>query len=151
MYKRQFYGYVPLASRAARDGSAGMADLIRRSVRLTALATLPFAIGVTIVAEPLVRLVFGPEYDGAAPVVQILVWTIPLSVLGGHFRHTLIALKEMRKDLAAVAAGAATTVALNIALTAQFGLAGGAVAMVAGEAVLTTFAIVLVARRVDFR
>jgi len=146
-----FYGYVPLASRAARSGPGVMADLVRRSVRFTALATLPFAIVMTLFAEAIVRIVFGPEYAGAAPVLQILVWTIPLSVLGGHFRHTLIALKEMREDLAAVAAGAVTTVVLNLVLTAQFGLAGGAVAMVAGEAVLTTFAIAVVARRVDFR
>jgi O-antigen/teichoic acid export membrane protein len=146
-----FYGYVPLASRAARTGPAAIAGLVRRSVRLTAFATLPFAIGVTIFAGPIVRLVFGPAYAGAAPVLQILAWTLPLSVAGGHFRHTLIAMKELRLDLAAVAAGAVTTVVLNVVLTARFGLIGGAVAMVAGEAVLTALAIVVVARRVDFR
>jgi len=145
-----FYGYVPLASRAARNGSAAIAGLVRRSVRLTALATLPFAIGATLLAEPIVRLVFGAPYAGAAPVLQILAWTIPISVLGGHFRHTLISLRQTRLDAAAVAAGAVTTVFLNLGLTPRFGLAGGAVAMVVGEAVLTAAVIALVARRVDF-
>jgi O-antigen/teichoic acid export membrane protein len=145
-----FYGYVPLASRAARNGSAAIADLVRRSVLLTALLTLPFAIAATLLAEPIVGIVFGAAYAGAAPVLRILVWTIPISVLGGHFRHTLISLKQTRTDAAAVAAGALVTVALNLALTSRFGLSGGAVAMVAGEAVLTTAAIVLVARRVHF-
>jgi len=145
-----FYGYVPLASRAARSGSAAIADLVRRSVRLTALATLPFAIAATLLAGPIVQLAFGSGYAGAAPVLQILAWTIPLSVIGGHFRHTLISLKQMRLDLTAVASGAVTTVALNLALIPRFGLTGGAVAMVAGEAVLTTAAIVIVARRVNF-
>lgn len=143
-----FYGYVPLASRAARNGSAAIVDLVRRSVVLTALLTLPFAIVATLLAEPIVRIVFGAAYAGAAPVLRILVWTIPISVLGGHFRHTLISLKQTRTDAAAVAAGALVTVALNLALTSRFGLAGGAVAMVSGEAVLTTAAIALVARRV---
>jgi O-antigen/teichoic acid export membrane protein len=145
-----FYGYVPLASRAARNGSAAIADLVRRSVRLTALATLPFAIVATLLAAPIVQLVFGAPYAGAAPVLRILAWTIPISVLGGHFRHTLISLRQTRLDLAAVAAGAVTTVALNLVLTARFGLAGGAIAMVAGETVLTAAAIAIVARRVDF-
>jgi O-antigen/teichoic acid export membrane protein len=145
-----FYGYVPLASRAALNGSAAIADLVRRSVRFTALATLPFAIAATLLAGPIVAIVFGPAYAGAAPVLRILAWTIPISVLGGHFRHTLISLKETRLDLIAVAAGAVTTVLLNVVLTARFGLAGGAIAMVVGETVLTAAAIVIVARRVDF-
>jgi polysaccharide transporter, PST family len=144
-----FYGYVPLASRAAQNGSAAIADLVRRSVMFTALATLPFAMAATALAVPIVQLVFGAAYAGAAPVLRILAWTIPISVLGGHFRHTLISLKQTRLDLVAVTAGAVTTVALNVVLTARFGLTGGAVAMVAGEAVLTTAAIVIVARRVD--
>ena len=145
-----FYGYVPLASRAAMNGSAAIADLLRRSLRFTALATLAFAILATLLAGPIVQIAFGPAYAGAAPVLRILAWTIPISVLGGHFRHTLISLKETRLDLIAVAAGAVTTVLLNIVLTARFGLAGGAIAMVLGETVLTAAAMAIVARRVDF-
>ena len=145
-----FYGYVPLAARAARQGGRAITHLVRHSVALTALATVPFALGATIFAAPVVRLVFGPAYAGAAPVLRIIAWTIPISVFAGHFRHTLISLRETRVDAVAVAVGAATTVALNVALTGRFGLAGGAIAMVAGEAALAVTAIVFVARRVDF-
>jgi PST family polysaccharide transporter len=146
-----FYGYVPLASRAAKQGGQAIAGLLRRSAMLTALVTLPFAAGATLFAGPVVELAFGAGYRDAAPVLRVLAWTIPLSVLGGHFRHTLISLHETRVDALAVAAGAITTVVLNVTLTGRFGLIGGAAAMVTGEAVLTVAAIVLVARRVDFR
>ena len=145
-----FYGYVPLASRAAQAGGAAIASLVRRSAGLTALATVPFALAATLLATPIVDLVFGVAYAGAAPVLRLLAWTIPISVFGGHFRHTLIALKQTRLDAIAVGAGALTTLALNIWLTGRLGLAGGAIAMVVGEAALTIVAIVLVARRVDF-
>jgi O-antigen/teichoic acid export membrane protein len=143
-----FYGYLPLASRAARRGPAAVAELVTRSVRLTALATLPFALAATLLADPVVRLVFGASYSAAAPVLRILVWTIPISVLAGHFRHTLIAERQTRLDLAAVAAGAATTVGLNLAFVGRFGLTDGALAMVAGEAAMAIAAIGLVAARV---
>jgi O-antigen/teichoic acid export membrane protein len=81
-------------------------------------------------------------------VLRILVWTIPLSVVAGHLRHTLIAAHLTSHDLAAVAAGAAATVALNLALVPQLGLIGGAIAMVAGEAALAVAATVLVIRAV---
>jgi O-antigen/teichoic acid export membrane protein len=145
-----FYGYVPLASRAAQLGGPAIAGLVRRSSRLTAMGTIPFALVATLLAAPIVQLVFGTAYAGAAPVLKILAWTIPISVLGGHFRHTLISLKHTRLDAIAVAAGAATTVALNLLLTARYGLSGGAAAMVAGETVLTLSAMVLVTRRVRF-
>ncbi len=143
-----FYGYLPLASRAARLGPAAVAELVTRSVRLTALATLPFAVAATLLADPVVRLVFGASYSAAAPVLRILVWAIPIGVLAGHFRHTLIAERETRLDLAAVAAGAVTTVGLNLVLVGRLGLTGGAVAMVAGEAAMTVAAMALVAARV---
>ncbi len=145
-----FYGYVPLASRAAQQGSAAITKLVKRSAALTALLTVPFALGATLFAAPIVELAFGAGYRDAAPVLRILAWTIPLSVLGGHFRHTLISLKHTRVDAMAVAAGAITTVALNVLLTGRLGLIGGAVAMVTGEAVLTAAAIALVAGRVEF-
>jgi O-antigen/teichoic acid export membrane protein len=145
-----FYGYVPLASRAAQQGSAAITKLVRRSAALTALLTVPFALGATLFASPIVALAFGADYRGAAPVLRVLVWTIPISVLGGHFRHTLISLKHTRVDALAVAAGALTTVVLNVVLTGRLGLIGGAVAMVTGEAVLTAAALALVAQRVEF-
>jgi O-antigen/teichoic acid export membrane protein len=143
-----FYGYLPLAARAARQGPAAVAELVTRSVRLTALATLPFAVAATLLADPVVRLVFGASYSAAAPVLRILVWTIPISVFAGHFRHTLIAERQTRLDLAAVTTGAVTTVALNLLLVGQLGLTGGALAMVAGEVAMTIGAMGLVAARV---
>lgn len=145
-----FYGYVPLAARAARQGGQAIRHLLRHSVALTSLATVSFALAATLFATPIVHLVFGPAYAGAAPVLRIIAWTIPIGVFAGHFRHTLISLKDTRVDAVAVAIGAVTTVALNVALTGRFGLAGGAMAMVTGEAALAVAAIVFVARRVDF-
>lgn len=145
-----FYGYVPLASRAAQAGAAAMTNLIRRSAGLTALLTVPFALVATIFAAPIVAIVFGAAYAEAAPVLRVLAWTIPISVFGGHFRHALIARKETRLDAVAVAAGALTTLVLNLALTGRLGLQGGAIAMVAGETALTLTAIVIVARRGEF-
>ena len=146
-----FYGYVPLAARAALQGGRAITRLVRRSTALTALATVPFALGATLFAAPVVRVVFGPGYEGAAPVLRILAWTIPVSVFAGHFRHTLISLRQTRVDAIAVAIGAITTVVLNLALTGPLGLIGGAVAMVTGETALMIAAIVFVARRAEFR
>jgi O-antigen/teichoic acid export membrane protein len=43
-----------------------------RAVRLTALVTVPIFAGAAAIAGPLITLVFGPQWDDAIPVLQIL-------------------------------------------------------------------------------
>lgn len=139
-----FYGYLPLISRAVGEGPDAVRALVTRSLRLSALATIPLAVAMMALARPMTEMVFGPGYEDAAPVLRILAWTIPVAVIGGHFRHALIASRLTRYDLAAVAAGAATTVTLNGAFTRPLGLRAAAVAILAGEAVVALAAAALV-------
>jgi O-antigen/teichoic acid export membrane protein len=143
-----FYAYVPLAARASKQGAAAVGTLVRHSLPRSAAAAVLFAAFVAAFASPLVLRVFGEPYAPAVPALRILVWTIPLSVIAGHLRHTLIAARLTGHDLAAVATGAAVTVGLNLALVPPLGLAGGAIAMVTGEAALAAAAAVLVTRQV---
>jgi O-antigen/teichoic acid export membrane protein len=143
-----FYGYLPLASRASREGHRAVHDLVSRSIRLTAGATLPFAVTATVLAPDVVQLVFGEAYGRAADAFQILAWTVPVVILGGHFRHTLIAARLTRHDLFAVAAGAAGTLVLNLALIPVLGGRGAAIAPLVGETMLTVTAMALVRRKI---
>lgn len=143
-----FYAYVPLAARAARQGLGAVGLLVRRSLPRSVAGAALFAAFVSVFAMPLVIRVFGGAYAPAAPALRILVWTIPLTVFGGHLRHTLIAARLTYLDLMAVAVGAVATVSLNLALVPSLGLTGGAIAMVSGEAALALAAAALVARKV---
>jgi O-antigen/teichoic acid export membrane protein len=143
-----FYGYLPLASRASREGPDATHELISRSLGLTARVTLPFAVAATLLATDIVTFVFGDAYADAGGVLEILAWTVPVVIAGGHFRHTLIAARQTRHDLYAVAAGAAATLALNLALVPTLGSRGAAIAPLVGEAALTLTAIALVRRHV---
>lgn len=146
-----FYGYLPHMSRAVSESPAAVRALVGRSLRLASLFTVPLALAMTLVARPLTLAIFGPGYEAAVPVLRILVWTVPVAVIGGHFRHALIASRLTRLDLGSVSAGAITTLALNAALVRQFGLRGAAAAAVAGEIVVAIAAAHLALRRVMVR
>jgi O-antigen/teichoic acid export membrane protein len=143
-----FYAYVPLAARASQQGAAAVIALVGHSLPRSAAAAVLFAALVAAFASSLVLRVFGDPYGPAVPVLRILVWTIPLSIVAGHLRHTLIAARLTGYDLVAVAVGAAATVGLNVVLVPLLGLIGGAIAMVAGEAALAAAAAMLVVRHV---
>lgn len=74
-----FSAYARLGDRAV----AGAAFL--KAVRLVMLIALPFYAGLAVVARPLVAAVLGPQWLGAAPIVQILALAMPALTLNVLF------------------------------------------------------------------
>jgi O-antigen/teichoic acid export membrane protein len=146
-----FYGYLPLISRAVGEGPDAVRAFLGSSLRFASMVTIPLAVGMTVFAAPLTLVVFGHGYESAVPVLRIVVWTVPVAVISGHFRHALIAAHLTRLDLACVTTGAATTLALNAGFVRPFGLRGAALAAVAGEVVVAICAVTLAGRRVMMR
>ncbi len=143
-----FLTYLPLIGSALRKAAADVAPIMSTSIRLTVSLTLPLALGATLLATPIVAVVYGPAYLDAAHSLQILIWVVPLVITSAHFRNVLIAANLQWVDLACVALSALTNVAANLALLGRLGPPGAAVAMVASEGVLLVLGYVAVARRV---
>lgn len=143
-----FLTYLPLIAGALRHASAEVAPIVSRSIRLTVSLTIPLALGATLLATPIVALVYGPAYVDATRSFQILIWVLPLVIAGAHFRNVLIAANLQRVDLACVGLSALTNVAATVWLVGRLGPPGAAVAMVASEVILLVLGYAAVARRV---
>ncbi len=57
---------------AARHESTSLGDTYLRIVATTAVVTLPAGLGISLVAAPVVRLVLGPTWTEAIPLLQVL-------------------------------------------------------------------------------
>ena len=66
----------------------------------------------------------------------ILVWMLPIHLLSGHARFSLIASGHQRYELLAQAAGVVTTVGVGLALVGRWGAVGASVTMVTSAAVV---------------
>ena len=78
--------------------------------RLTGVLAFPFFVGIAVVAEPVLRLFFGEEWLGAAPVLSVMAF------LGLYFS---IAMVQQSFCLAAGKAGEITILTwANVALGA---------------------------------
>ena len=127
-------------------GRAG--DLLLDIARLTGVVAFPFFVGLAVVAEPVLRLVFGAEWLGAAPVLSVMAF------LGLYFS---IAMGQQSFCLAAGKAGEITiltwgNVALGAVLmliAARWGLVAITAAFVAAHFALWIFRYRLVARLGD--
>ncbi len=143
-----FYAYLPLVSQVFDRGAAMLERLLARSIRLTALVTLPLATGATLLAPRVIEVLYGRGYAGSVPVLRVLIWAVPLIIFGGHFRQTLLAANLQAIDLRWSTTAAVTNVIASMALIPAAGLAGAAWATTLSEAVLVTLGYASVSRRI---
>jgi len=106
-------------------------------------ATLPVALGGTVLAGGIIALVFGGAYLDSGVALRVLVWAIPASVLRDIAIVALMAAGRERRILELTAGAAALNLVLNLLLIPRFSLTGAAVATVATEVVRMVAALVL--------
>jgi len=107
-------------------------------LRGAALAAMFGVFAVAIVAlagEPLIRLIFGAEFDPAYPVLLVLILAPMLAMISFPAEPMLYALGRSAAPLKARLAGTVVYFAIVAPLAWQFGVQGAAAAFVVGTAV----------------
>ncbi len=93
-------------------------------VRVMAMGLLPIAIGATVLAQPLVRLLFTAEYGPSALLLALGIWRAPLLTLAFLYRAALIALNREKAGARLLVIGAIASGPLVAVSYALFDLAG---------------------------
>jgi lipopolysaccharide exporter len=111
---------------AAHREGVPATDTFPRLLSTAVIVTLPAGVGLSLVAEPLVRLAFGTGWEAAVPVLRVLALAGVASVFG-QISLNLMSAHALLGRLTAVAfAGAALRVALLVLLIPQAGVTGAA-------------------------
>lgn len=130
----QLYHYnllrVVMFARAA--DLARMSRLLSHSFRVVGWLGVLAAVGLTLFAEPIVRLTFGAKLVEAAPFLAIMSWSLPIALWAGHSRSGLIASGEQGRVLWAHIAGLVAILVLCPLLGYAFGAIGYALAATIG-------------------
>ncbi|MBI4427618.1 MAG: flippase [Ignavibacteriales bacterium] len=118
----------------------GISDdmLAKRSgdtLRWLILVTLPLAVGGTMLAQPIVGLVFGSEYTAAADVFRVFVWYFFLTVMNSVYTSSLLALGQNRVFGNVMFVSAAVHVIAVTFFTMSFGYLGTAFGVVLAEGI----------------
>lgn len=143
-----FYNMLPSISRASQQAVGVLLKLMKVSIQVTAWAGIFLAVYGVLFAELGIRIIFGPSYQGAVRIFSVLIWVIPLALMSGHFRYTLIGYDQQKYEFFSAAIGASVNILLNLILVRQFGLFGAAISLVISEAVIWLAAYVFVNRTV---
>jgi O-antigen/teichoic acid export membrane protein len=131
-----FFNLLPSISRRSRGSVDSLQRLIGDSLQITSWLGVFVALIGTALAQPILTLVYGLPYEPAAAPFQMLIWLIPLALVSGHFRYTLIAYDRQGLEFVTAACGGVLNVVLNLTLNATYGLIGAAVSIVAAEGLI---------------
>ncbi len=127
------FNLFPVLTRRLARSRRSFEQIADASFRVTAWAGLGLALVGTLLAEPACGLVFGKSFEVAAPLLSVLVWTLPVQLLSGHAPFALIAQGHQRSVLVAQATGAGVMLALGAGLVLLLGALGAALSLVAAR------------------
>jgi O-antigen/teichoic acid export membrane protein len=96
-----------------------------------------------VLARPIVLFIGGPEYQAAAPLLQVLAVALGAMFLGNIFGFSLVARHEQKSLLLLAAGLAAFNLTLNLLLLPRFGALAAACITVATELVAVSTAALL--------
>jgi O-antigen/teichoic acid export membrane protein len=101
--------------------------VIERSLKLAIGATIPFALGAAVLAGPVVKLLYGPEFHPSARVLAVLAPTIVLYSFN-HVAGVLLLARNRQRWLAVVyGAVAVENIVANLATIPDYGMMAAAV------------------------
>lgn len=142
-----FVSFLAHYSAAADDDAK---QLFRRTVTLAVMVTVPAALLLTTESEFVVRTAYGHAFAGAATVLAVLAWSVPLAAVSEPYRQALIAAGRERLLMRNNVIGALVNLTANLVVIPLFGIVGAAAVTLASEALIAVLnARTVVTRRLE--
>jgi O-antigen/teichoic acid export membrane protein len=127
-----YFNLCPAIARATITDRDELASMLAASFRVVAWGGTFVALVLTLLAKPLSLLVFGHRFGQSAPMLMIMAWILPIALLSGHARWSLVAAGIQTRVVYAQAAGSVAITILGIPSVVVLGGRGAASASVGG-------------------
>lgn len=123
----------PVLSRDGRLDGDAVRPLIRRTLTVSLVCSVPFALAGGLLHHRIIAAVYGAEYAPAATALAVLLAALPVLFVTNLFGHLLGAVGEQRLVLRVAATNLVVNVAFNLLLIPSLGPLGAAIATLATE------------------
>lgn len=134
----------PGLARACRGPD--QAAVMNAAMRLLVTVVAPIAVCGVILADPILRLLFPPQFGQAAIILAILMPALAAMAVSDLLRRILAARHRQRLDSKLTAVVTIASVVVTSSLAILFGGVGAAIAMLLGELALVALSLWAVAR-----
>ncbi|MBP8001873.1 MAG: flippase [Chloroflexi bacterium] len=103
-------------------------------IKFMATVSMPIGVGISVLAEPITRLLYGESYLPSVPVLAILIWTIPLLSLSWICGSLTTASDKEKKAARVYFFAFLLNLSANLYVVPRYGYVGAAITTVATEA-----------------
>ena len=107
--------------------------LVRYTDKLIPALSFPLVTFLFFTAGPVLRLLFGPKYNGTIPLFRILVFAFIIISINTLFAQSLIATAHEKEYLISIAIAALSNVGLNFIFIPVYGARGAAATTILAE------------------
>jgi O-antigen/teichoic acid export membrane protein len=113
-----------------------LGQLAKKSILASLGLALPIVVGGIIMANPMIRVIYGTEYMGAVSTFQVLLFNLILVFPGTILSGILIAQDKQGIFIKTGAVGATINIILDLLLIPIYGIVGSAIASSAVQIVV---------------
>jgi len=128
----------PVISNYYKTSLDSLKKLLGLTDKIMISLALPLAVGGTIIAEPLVHLLYGSGYDNGIIALQILFWVFVIMSMNVARGWGLLGCDRQKQYSMGTAAAVAGNIVLNFMLIPPLGLLGAAIARLLAEGIAFT-------------
>lgn len=126
----------PSLSRQAKIDPGNLPRIYERILSYLLIVALPITAGGFILAQPLVKFLFGEAYAASAPLLALLIWTLPLMFLTEFLGYVVVITDREALVARSIMISSSINVAANLMFTPRYGAPAAAIITVLTEAVL---------------
>ena len=126
----------PSLTRHAASHPASLGPIYGRALRYLLLASLPMAMGASLLADQIVPFLYGASYLPAIPALAIVIWVTPLMFVSEFLGYVVLIDGHERRAARAIVISTMINALCNLLLVPRFGFIGASVMTVLTEAVL---------------
>src|SRR5680860_198456 len=122
------FNLYPVITRTVQHDRGACGRIMKASVHLVAWGAITLAVVLTLLSAQIMGLVFGPNFRAAGPVLAVLAWAVPIRMLSGHARWSLIGCAHQKSLLWGEISGAIVLVSVGMLAVPVLGATGAALA-----------------------
>lgn len=140
----------PQLSKRAKEAPGELREFLVQTSRVALVVVIPLGLLATLLARPILNLVYGASYLGAVRAFQVLIWSLVVYVLGHLLSYSLVGQDRQKAYLGVLTLGAVVNLILNLVCIGPFGILGSAFAKLAAQIVVLLVAYALLNQGLGF-
>ena len=138
----------PTFSKLYRENPLEVSKLLKKTLSLSIIISIPIGVAGTILSRPLMVTLFGSAFSDSKSAFQILVWSAMLALLAANYGYCLVACHQQKALAVSTGIGTAVNIILNMLLIPRLGIMGASLATIIAQVVMLIFQIAVFARRI---